>query len=303
MTTAPTVGILGCGRMGSAMARALAEAGNRLVVYNRSPKPAAALAAELGAGTAATPAELASRVDVAISMLADGPAVDAVYRGPDGALAGARPGLVLVDSSTVPPAIVRGLEADARAAGAGILDAPVSGSVSLATAGELTLMVGGTAEDLERARPVLEAVAARIFHLGPLGSGAAMKLAVNSIVFSLSASLSEALVLAERAGIDRAAAYDVFAASAIGAPFVQYKRDAYLDPDGTPVAFSFALTAKDLDLIFELAESVGTRMEVAEATAALAAEAAGALGDERDFSTIAAYLRASAPVPVPADDT
>jgi 3-hydroxyisobutyrate dehydrogenase-like beta-hydroxyacid dehydrogenase len=298
-----TVGILGCGRMGSAMARALAADGFDLVIYNRSTEPAEALAAELGAEVAPSPAKLASRVDVAISMLADGPAVEAVYRGPDGVLAGAGPGVVLVDSSTVPPDVIRGLEADARAAGAGILDAPVSGSVSLASAGELTLMVGGTAEDLERARPVLDGVAARIVHLGPLGSGAAIKLAVNAIVFSLSASVSEALVLAERAGIDRAAAYDVFAASAIGAPFVQYKRAAFVEPDQTPVAFSFALTAKDLGLIFELADQVGARMDVARTTAALADEAADDLGSERDFSSIASYLRQSASVPAAVDDT
>lgn len=302
MSDQPTVGILGCGRMGSAMARALAADGLPLVLHNRSPEPAQTLAAELGAEVAPTPAALAGRVDVAISMLADGPAVEAVYRGPEGLLAGARPGIVLVDSSTVPPDVIRSLEADARAAGAGILDAPVSGSVSLAISGELTLMVGGTAEDLERALPALEAISARIFHLGPLGSGAAIKLAVNSIVFSLSASVSEALVLAERAGIDRAAAYDVFAASAIGAPFVQYKRSAFLDPEGTPVAFSFALTAKDLALIFELAAQVGARMDLSRATAALAAEAAGRLGAERDFSTIAAFLRESARVPAAVDD-
>jgi 3-hydroxyisobutyrate dehydrogenase/2-hydroxy-3-oxopropionate reductase len=163
-------------------------------------------------------------------------------------------------------------------------------------------MVGGTSEDLARARPPLEAISARIFHLGPLGSGAAMKLAVNAIVFSLSASVSEALVLAERAGIDRAAAYEVFAASAIGAPFVQYKRPAFLDPDGTPVAFSFALTAKDLALIFELADQVGARMDVSRTTAALAGEAARHLGADRDFSTIASFLRESARVPAAVDD-
>ncbi len=118
-------------------------------------------------------------------------------------------------------------------------------------------MVGGDAADLDRARPALEALAKTIFHLGPLGTGAAMKLATNAVIFGLNGALSEGLVLAELAGIDRAAAYDVLAASAVGAPYVGYKRAAFLDPDGTPVAFSLDLAAKDLRLITAFAESLG----------------------------------------------
>ena len=121
--------------------------------------------------------------------------------------------------STVRPDTITAFEAAARAAGAGILDAPVSGSVHLAEAGTLTLMVGGEAADLERARPALEAVSKTIFHMGPLGTGAAMKLAVNTVIFGLNGALAEGLVLAEAAGIDRALAYDVIAAGAAGAPY------------------------------------------------------------------------------------
>ena len=117
-------------------------------------------------------------------------------------------------------------------------------------------MVGGTAEDLERARPVLEALARRIFHLGPLGSGAAMKLAVNTVVFGLNGALSEGLVLAERAGIDRNAAYDVLVESAVGAPYVGYKRERVRAPEATPTAFSLELAEKDLRLV-ELAFADG----------------------------------------------
>jgi 3-hydroxyisobutyrate dehydrogenase/2-hydroxy-3-oxopropionate reductase len=162
---------------------------------------------------------------VIISMVADGAAVDALYRGPDGVLAGIRPGAVALDSSTVPPSVSRGLAPDIRARGADILDAPVSGSVTLAETGKLTLLVGGEVASLEQVRPVLDQLAARVFHMGPLGSGAVIKLAVNTIIFGLNQSVSEALVLAERAGVDRAAAYEVFMASAIGAPYVQYKRE------------------------------------------------------------------------------
>jgi 3-hydroxyisobutyrate dehydrogenase/2-hydroxy-3-oxopropionate reductase len=167
----------------------------------------------------------------------------------------------------------------------------VSGSVALATTGKLTLMVGGDVADLDRARPVLDVIAATIFHLGPLGTGAAMKLAVNTVIFGLNQALAEGLVLAERAGIPRALAYDVVAAGAAGAPFVGYKREAFLDPDGTPVAFALDLAAKDLGLIAELAAAVDLRMPQAETDlAVIRAASAGGRGD-RDFSTVADHLR------------
>jgi 3-hydroxyisobutyrate dehydrogenase-like beta-hydroxyacid dehydrogenase len=288
----PSVGVVGTGRMGTAMARALAKAGLPLVLSNRTRARAEELAEELGARVAPTPAELASLVDVSLTMVADDDAVTAVYRGPDGLLAGARPGLVLVDLSTVMPDAIRALEADARAAGAGILDAPVSGSVATAETGQLTLMVGGTAEDLEQARPALEPLAKTIVHVGPLGSGAAMKLAVNTVIFGLNAAVAEGLVLAEAAGVERAMAYDIIASSAAGAPFVGYKRAAFVDPDGTPTAFALDLAAKDLRLIGALAERVGVAMPQATSNLAGIRAAAAAVGGERDFSIVASHLRA-----------
>jgi len=285
-----TAGLVGAGRMGSALARAIRSAGFDLVVWNRSPEPARRLADELGAIAVARPADVAARADVVVSMLADGAAVDAVYGADDGLVAGARPGTVLVDCSTVSPATLRGHAEAIGAIGAGVLDAPVSGSVSLAEAGKLTLMIGGEAADLERARPVLSAFGATIFHLGPLGTGAAMKLAVNTVIFGLNQALAEAIVLAETAGIDRTAAYDVLAASAVSAPFVGYKRAAFLEPEATPVAFALDLAAKDLRLIGELAGGLG--LELPQAAIDLAViEAAAAAGDGgRDFASVAGYL-------------
>jgi 3-hydroxyisobutyrate dehydrogenase-like beta-hydroxyacid dehydrogenase len=286
-----TVGVLGVGRMGGAMARALAAAGHDLVLWNRSPEAATTLATELGGRAVASPAEVARAATICVSMLADGAAVDAVYGGPAGLIAGAGPASVLVDASTVPPSTLRGHAAAAGAAGAGLLDAPVSGSVSLATAGKLTLMVGGEVADLERARPVLEALATTIFHLGPLGTGAAMKLAVNTVIFGLNQAVAEGLVLAEAAGIERAAAYDVLAASAAGAPYVGYKRAAFVDPDGTPVAFSLDLAAKDLRLIADLARASGVDLPQARADLAFIEAASAAGGGDRDFSGVAEHLR------------
>lgn len=293
------VGLLGTGRMGGSMARALAAAGFEPVLWNRTSDAAERLAAELGGRAVGTPAEVARAADVCVTMLADGPAVDAVYAGPDGLLAGARPGNVLADASTVPPATIRAHAAAAWAAGAGIIDCPVSGSVALAEAGTLTLMVGGDPIDVERARPVLDALGTTVFHLGPLGSGAAMKLAVNTIIFGLNQAVAEGLVLAEAAGIARAAAYDVIAASAVGAPYVGYKRAAFLDPGGTPVAFAIDLATKDLRLIEELAGQVGVELPQAAANLAVLLAAAASSGGGRDFSAVADHLR---PIRAPGEE-
>lgn len=286
-----TVGLLGVGRMGGAMARALGAAGHEVILWNRTPAPADALAAAIGGRAVARPGDVAAAADVCITMLADSSAVDAVYAGPNGLLAGARPGNVLADASTVPPSTLRGHAEAARAAGAGLLDTPVSGSVALAESGKLTIMVGGEAADFERARPVLEALAGTVFHLGPLGTGAAMKLAVNTLIFGLNQALAEGLALATAAGIEAAAAYDVLAASAAGAPFVGYKRASFLEPDTTPVGFSLDLAAKDLRLIAGLAAEVGVTMPGAATDLAVIEAASADGGGERDFSTVMTQLR------------
>ena len=285
------VGVVGTGRMGSAMARALRDAGLAVILHNRTPERAAALARVLGCDTCASPAEAAANTDIVLTMLADDDAVRSVWSGPNGLLSGARPGTVLVDLSTVTPDTIRSLESDVRATGAGILDSPVSGSVTLAQSGQLTLMVGGTAEDLERARPALEPLAKTIVHVGPLGSGAAMKLAVNTVIFGLNEAVAEGLVLAEAAGVERAMAYDVIAASAAGAPYVGYKRAAFLEPEATPVAFSLDLAAKDLGLIHDLADRVGVDVPQAGTNLTAIRAATGAVGGDADFSAVATHLR------------
>jgi 3-hydroxyisobutyrate dehydrogenase-like beta-hydroxyacid dehydrogenase len=286
-----TVAIVGTGRMGSAMARALTRAGHDVVVQNRSPERATALATEIGAESVTTPAEAAAAADVTITMLADDAAVRSVFDGPDGLVAGAHSGAILVDMSTVLPDTIRSVAEAVRATGAGILDAPVSGSVGLAETGGLTLMVGGDAADLERARPALESLAKVIFHLGPLGAGAVMKLAVNTVIFGLNGALAEGLVLAEAAGIGRSLAYDVLAASAAGAPFVGYKRAAFLEPEDTPVAFALELAAKDLRLISAMADSVGQPLPQTGTNIELIRSAAAGGRADRDLATVAGELR------------
>lgn len=287
-----TVAVLGMGRMGSAMAGALARAGLDLIVQNRTHARAQTVAIELGCRAVRTPAEAAAGADITITMLADDDAVRDAFLGPDGLAAGAHRDGVLVDMSTVMPDTIRSVEAAVRATGSGLLDAPVSGSVALAQGGQLTIMVGGDQADLEAARPALDALAKTVFHLGPLGSGAAMKLAVNTVIFGLNGAVAEGLVLAEAAGVERALAYDVIAGGAVGAPYVIYKTAAFVDPIGTPVAFAMKLADKDLRLIEESAARLGVELPQTRATHQLIEEAVAHGRADDDFSAIAVELRA-----------
>jgi 3-hydroxyisobutyrate dehydrogenase-like beta-hydroxyacid dehydrogenase len=193
--------------------------------------------------------------------------------------------------STIAPETVRKVARSVQGRGATMLDAPVSGSVPVVERGELLIMVGGDPDALERARPVLEALSSTIIHVGELGTGATMKLAVNALVHGLAVALSESLVLAERAGVERTTAYDVFASGAAAAPFVLYKRAAFERPDETPVAFSLELVAKDLDLILALAQRVGAPMPQADTNRDEVRSALAAGMGKRDMSALAGYLR------------
>jgi 3-hydroxyisobutyrate dehydrogenase-like beta-hydroxyacid dehydrogenase len=288
------VAVVGTGRMGAAMAGTLRRAGIEVVVFNRTRAKAEAAAEASGAAVAATAREAAAGAQVVLSSLADDAAVGAAYTGRDGIVAGLQPGTVVCESSTVDPGTVRRLRPLVTDRGADLLDTPVSGSVSTVEAGQLTIMVGGEEAVLERVRPVLDPLAKQVFHVGDLGSGAVMKLVVNSVLHGLNLALAEGLVLAERAGVERAVAYEVFAASAVAAPFVHYKREAFEHPGRPPVAFNLDLVAKDLDLILALADRAGASMEQAAANRRVvqAAVAAG-LGDH-DLSELATYLRGGA---------
>jgi 3-hydroxyisobutyrate dehydrogenase-like beta-hydroxyacid dehydrogenase len=290
----PKVALVGTGRMGATMVGTLRRAGAEVVVFNRTRSKAAAVARKTGATVAGSARDAAGGATVVISSLADDAAVQDAYAGPDGLAAGLGPGAVVCETSTVHPRTVHALAPLVAERRAVLLDTPVSGSVQLVERGELTIMAGGDADALERARPVLEVLATRIFHVGELGTGATMKLAVNTIVHGLNLALSEALVLAEKAGVERTAAYEVFAASAIGAPFVQYKRAAYEHPEDTPVAFSLDLVAKDLDLALDLAAQAGATMEQAAANRRVVGAAVAAGLGERDLSALATFLRGDA---------
>jgi 3-hydroxyisobutyrate dehydrogenase/2-hydroxy-3-oxopropionate reductase len=282
------VAVLGTGRMGGAMVGTLRRAGHDVVVWNRDRAKADAVAEAAGATVADTPARAVAAADVAISSLADDAAVAEVYAA---ALEGFRPGAVALEMSTIAPKTVLAIAPGVRERGAFLLDAPVSGSVPVVEAGELLVMIGGDPAALERARPALDALSRRVVHVGDVGSGATMKLAVNALIHGLDVALSESLVLAERSGIDRSTAYEVFANGAAAAPFVLYKRAAFERPDETPVAFRLDLVAKDLDLILELAREVGAPMPQAESNRAEVGAAIEAGLGSSDISAVAVYLR------------
>src|SRR5512133_809360 len=285
------VALIGAGRMGSAMGTRVADAGHDLVVFNRTRSRAEDLAGQANIRLADSAREAAEFAEVCLVSLADDPAVTATYLDDNGLIAGLQPRAVVCDASTVAPATVRGLNPLVAQKDAILLDTPVSGSVSTVESGTLTVMVGGDQDGLDRARPVLETFAKSIFYLGDIGAGATMKLVVNSLVHSLNVAVSEALVLAEKAGLDRETAYDIFEAGAAGAPYVKYKREAFLRPGEVPVAFSLDLVAKDQELIHDLAAQVGARMEQGEASRKLVAEAVSAGMAERDISEVAEFLR------------
>ncbi len=291
MTELMTVAVVGTGRMGGAMVGTLRRSGFPVRVWNRTSATGLEVAERMDATAAATVIEAVTDADIVITSLADDVAVLETYGGPAGLAAGVREGQVVLEMSTIAPQTVRRVGALVHEHGATLLDAPVSGSVSTVEKGELTIMVGGDRSAMDRARPVMDALATKVFHVGALGAGATMKLAVNALIHAIDVGLSEALVLAEKAGVDRSAAYDVFAAGAAAAPFVLYKRQAFEHPDETPPAFSLDLMAKDLDLILDLAREVGAGMDQAAQNRETVGRALAAGFEGRDLSAVAEYLR------------
>ena len=213
------VAILGLGTMGAGMASNLLKAGFSLSVYNRTAVKALALVGA-GARFAATPAEAAKNASVIISMLADDAASREVWLGKDGALGAVKEGAVLIESSTVSPAWVAELAGLAAHRGVDFLDAPVTGSRMQAEAGQLSFLVGSNDAALERAAPILKAMSKEIVHLGPVGSGAKMKLINNFLCGVQIASLAEGLTWIERSGLDREKALVVLKSGAPGSPLL-----------------------------------------------------------------------------------
>lgn len=285
------IGFAGLGRMGMPMASRLAEADLLVGVYNRSPAKSEAFGVATGVKSVATPEELADVSNVIITMVADEEASHSLFIEAGGLLGGLRPDSVVIEMATVSIGHVQRIASLLNPLDCSLIDAPVSGSVSMATDGELSILVGGDDTSLARVHPALETMSSCVFHLGGLGAGAAMKLAVNTVIYALNQGISEGLVLAERAGIPRKAAYEVFANSAVAAPFVHYRRELFEHPGDTEPALSLRLAAKDVQLILGLAASLEVELPQAKTNLAVLDEAVAAGFAEADVSAIAELLR------------
>ena len=290
-TTTPNVGFAGLGRMGRPIARQLVGAGFPVTVYNRSAASAEAFAAETGATAATTPRALAECCSIVVTMVSDGPALLELLDGSDGLVAGLSPGDIVIDMGTSGVDHTTSARRRLADAGAHLVEAPVSGSVAAAESRTLLIMAAGEEQPVASALPVLRGIADQVFHVGGPGAGAAMKLAVNAVVFAINQAIAESLVLAERAGIDRSVAYDVFAGSAVAAPVVHYRRPVFEHPESAAVTFTTDLAIKDLRLVLELGSAVGAHLPQAEAILAAMRDAAAAGLGAADMGSMAVYLR------------
>jgi 3-hydroxyisobutyrate dehydrogenase len=283
------IGFAGLGRMGQAMAGRVLAAGFPLAVYNRTRSKAEDLLAR-GAAWAETPALLTERADIVLTILTDERAVEQVYGGERGLLAGDCAGKLFVEMSTIRTATIQALRSLVEARGARLLDAPVSGTLEPARQGQLLAMVGGAAEDLERARPALEVLCRRIVHMGPSGSGTTMKLALNMPMAIFWAGLAEAMTMGSQFGLDRAQMLDVYLDSPVALPALRMKAPLLL---GAPheVAFDVTGVRKDLLAMVATGQDAGVPMPAGSAALALFAAATAAGHGQRDLIAVVEYLQ------------
>lgn len=285
----PRIAFLGLGLMGGGMARRLLGAGFAVTVFNRTPARAEPLAAA-GARVAGSPREAAAGAEVVFSMVADDAASRAMWLGPDGAIAGAARGAVLVECSTLTVAWVQELAKAAAAAGAECIDAPVTGSKNQAAAGELNFLTGGNAAALETIRPALNAMGRSVTHLGPTGSGALLKLINNFLAGVHVAATAEAVAWIERTELDRAQAIAFLSDSAVGSPVTKTVAARMCAPDFTP-NFFLRLMAKDLGYASGEAAKAGQQLTSAAMARDVFQRAIAAGHGDKDMSAVVEPLR------------
>ena len=280
------VALLGLGTMGAGMAANWLAKGFGLTVWNRTRARTQALA-DKGARVATTPREAAEGADCVFAMVADDAASRAVWLGDDGALAGAKTGAVVVESSTLTPDWVRELAGHARAKGCAFLDAPVGGSRQAAASGELRLFVGGDAATLDKARPALIAIGSKIDLLGPAGAGATWKLINNQLIAAQVAALGEALDVARKSGFRPVQISSLILNGAAASPIVKMKLPSMLNGDYDEPDFALSLMLKDARYAAALAQSLGAPADlVSSAVKAFARAEAKGLG-AKDIAAVA----------------
>ena len=281
--------------MGSAMAKELATAGFQVTLWNRNQPVADNLASEMNlpaVTVSSTPKAAPENVDIALCLFTNGTVTQSVLLDDSNVLEGGRSNLIIVDMGTSGVESAKALARALASKKIAFIDAPVSGSVATIAAHQLLVMASGDEAVIQKATPTFSVFAKKTAYLGQAGAGQAMKLAVNLIVHTLNAAVSEGLALATASGIEAGAAYDVFDESVVAAPFVKYKRAAFLDPE-LPVAMRIDTVLKDLNLILGLGQSTGVQLTAAEGVAELFAQAQAAGYESQDMSALFRFISQS----------
>jgi 3-hydroxyisobutyrate dehydrogenase len=270
------VGVAGLGNMGAALAERLIETGDKVTVWNRSAGKCKPLAAA-GASVAASPVALANTADTVITILTDADAIDAVYGGPEGLLAGDLKGKLFVEMSTVPPHLETAMAAKVRAAGAAFVECPVGGSTGPARQGKLIGLMGAEAEDAARAQPLLDRLCRRLEHCGPVGSGATMKLAINLPLMVYWQALGEALALCRPLGLDPGRVIDLMSDTSGGPNVLKVRGPALVkllkSEDAGPAMFTLDNGIKDLRTMLAEGARCGIELPLVAETLACFEEA------------------------------
>ena len=287
------VGFIGLGIMGSRQAANLRRAGYELTVFNRTREKAEAWAAEHGAEVADTPADVARASDVVITMVVDGAQVAEVLLGEDGVVHGAREGLLCVDMSTIAPTETRAIGSSLAEHGVHLVDAPVTGSAPRAEDGTLTIMVGGDPGDVERARPLLEAMGKLVVHVGELGQGEMAKLINNAVAAVNCTVVAEALLVAKRTGVDLDALVEVMSAGSGGSTILSLKSGPMRAHDYSTL-FKLEHMLKDVRLCLEEGQAAGVPFTFAGHARELYSAAMGRGHADDDFAAVLEVLEGQA---------
>ncbi|WP_339061019.1 NAD(P)-dependent oxidoreductase [Tepidibacillus marianensis] len=258
------LGWIGLGNMGIPMATNLIKAGYKLSIYNRTKEKVKELV-ELGAIYKESPKEVTEDVNIVITMVSDDQAVREIYTREDGVLAGLSSGKIVVDMSTISPYTAKEIAESCKMKGAKVLDAPVSGSVAPAKAGELVVLVGGDKDTYETCKPIFDVVGKASFYLGENGAGSNAKLAINSMLGIYIQGLAETVLFAEKAGIPRETMLEIVKLSAVGSPITNIKTPGIIQ-DQYPAAFALKHATKDLRLATEKAEEMDIHFPLIEQT-------------------------------------
>jgi len=279
------LGFVGLGAMGSRITKRLMSKGHEVTGYDIFPKEKAQDLISVGMKWGDSARAVCQAADFAFVMVTNTAALQGSAEGPNGLLAGLGPGKLLIDMSTVSPAVSRALAAKVREKGADMIDAPVSGSVSLVEAGKLSVMVGGTKEGFERAKPILADIGQKVTYVGANGLALAMKVATNISVAVQMMALAESVVLAEKAGVAREIIIEILTNSAIASPLVQYKGPLVLQmPE--QAQFNTIMMQKDMTLALDLARELHVPTPTSAATNELLSSAIAKGLGEKDFAIL-----------------